>query len=375
MIVGAGAAGLGVAEGLRRGGHDGPVVLIGEEPVPPYDRPPLSKDVLTGRRDADTALRPPAALEKLGLDLRVGTRADGVDLDARKVLSADGTTVDFDQLVITTGVRPRALPGAGFHTLRSGQDAVALRDALAPGVRLAIVGGGFLGAEVAASARTIGAEVTLISDLDAPLEDVIGAGPASWLLGVHADRGVDVRTGSFVEEVVADGVRLRGGEEIQADVVLVAIGCVPNTEWLEGSGVPLEDGVSCDEHLCAADGVWAAGDVARFRHADLDRSLRVEHRTHAAESGMAVARNLLAGDEAKPFTPTLFVWSDQYDHKLHVLGLPDGCPDRAEVERDGSTVTLYGDGEVVRGAFGVDAVRAVRGAGSLIGTPWADTVR
>lgn len=389
MVVGASAAGLATAETLRRHGFDGRVTLVGAEDHPPYDRPPLSKEILSGAWAEERVwLRDDEALARLGLDLRLGVAATGVDTAARHVTLADGSGLPYDELVIATGVRPRRLPGsdriAGVHTLRTLADARALRAELAARPRLVIVGAGFLGAEVAAVASQTGAAVTLVSGLGAPLSDVLGAELGTLLTGMHAEHGVRIVTGTLVREVVvsggrAAGVRLAGDRMIEADAVLVAIGSVPNVDWLAGSGVATGDGVLCDEYCRAGPGVWAAGDVASWPHPALGGRLRIEHRTNASEQGMAVARNILSPGRPVPFAPVPYVWSDQYDRRIQIYGLPAGA-DRFAVTTgslaDRKLVALYGQDGLVRAAVGVNMVRPVREARALVAAaaPWASAV-
>ncbi len=379
VVVGASAAGLSVAETLRRDGYDGPVTLVGEEDLLPYDRPPLSKEVLAGTwPDARVALRTPERIAALDVDFRLGVRADSVDTAERSVRLSDGSDVAYQDLVIATGVRPRRLPDtdgiAGVHLLRTLEDARGLRSELTGGPRLVIVGAGFLGAEVASVASTLGASVTLVSDVDAPLSDVLGAELGELLIGVHAEHGVCVRAGVKVTGIASDdhrvtGVRLADGTTLPADVVLVAIGSVPNVEWLAGSGIPTANGVLCDEFCRAAPHVWAAGDVASWYHVGLGERIRLEHRTNAAEQGMAVARNILAGDDPAPFVPVPYIWSDQYDLKIQIHGLPRGADSFTVTDGsldDRAFVAVYGSHGRARAAVGVNMIRPLRAARSLV---------
>ncbi|MEU5197441.1 NAD(P)/FAD-dependent oxidoreductase [Streptomyces scabiei] len=355
VVVGASAAGLAAAETLRREGYDGTLTLVGDEPHAPYDRPPLSKQLLAARWESDRlALRTPAHLDGLGLDLRLGTAATGLDPDRRRVRLADGDALPYDALVIATGVRPRRLPGAGAHVLRTLDDALTLRERLTPGTRLVVVGAGFLGAEAAAVARGLGVEVTLLEPAPVPLAHAVGAEVGAVLSRAHLAHGVDLRTGVPVTEVTEDGVRLADGTTVEADEVLVAIGSLPNTEWLAGSGLPVGDGVLCDRYCEAAPHVYAAGDVARWHNPLFGTSMRVEHRTNAAEQGMAVARNLLAPGERRPFAPVPYFWSDQYDLKVQAYGVLRGHDDVTVVEGDLASrrfVALYRAGERVTGVL------------------------
>ncbi|GAA2711459.1 NAD(P)/FAD-dependent oxidoreductase [Actinoplanes palleronii] len=321
VVVGASAAGLAAAETLRREGHSGSVTLVGEELDFPYDRPPLSKQILAGEWEAERlALRTKEDFDRLDLDLRLGAVAVGLDPGARLVRLAGGEQLGYDGLIVATGVRPRRLPGRGGHVLRTLRDAVELRKRLGPGRRLVVVGAGFLGAEVAAVARGLGCEVTLLEPAPVPLAHAVGEQVGRVLSEAHREHGVDLRTGVTVTGMTDFGVTLSGGELVAADEVLIAIGSVPNTEWLVDSGLPIDDGLVCDAFSAAAPQIYGAGDVARWHNPRFGVSMRIEHRTNAAEQGMAAARNLLHPDARKPFTPVPYFWSDQYDMKIQAYG-------------------------------------------------------
>lgn len=372
MVVGASAAGLAAVETLRRAGFDGTLTLVGDEPHAPYDRPPLSKQILSGEwTTGRLPLRPQADLDALGLDLRPGTAATGLDLTDRTVRLSDGSHLPYDGLIVATGVRPRRLPGdRGAHVLRTLDDALALRERLQPGRRLVVVGAGFLGAETAAVARGLGARVTLLEPAPVPLAHAVGTEVGRLFGRTHLDHGVDLRTGVTVTGVIDGGVRLAGGEVVGADEVLVAVGSLPNTAWLAGSGLPLGDGVLCDAYCEAAPGVYAAGDVARWDNRLFGTSMRIEHRTHAAEQGMAAARNLLAAPEARrPFAPVPYFWSDQYGTRVQAYGFLRGHDEVAVVEGDLAErrfVAAYRRGDRLTGALAMGmpprAVRAWRQA-------------
>ncbi|MDT7845697.1 NAD(P)/FAD-dependent oxidoreductase [Streptomyces justiciae] len=378
VVVGASAAGLAAAETLRREGYDGTLTLVGDEPLAPYDRPPLSKQILSGAWRPE---RPTADLTALGLDLRLGVAATGLELAARTVRLADGGTLPYDGLILATGVRPRRLPGEGALVLRTLDDALTLRDRLGPGRRLVVVGAGFLGAEAAAVARRLGTEVTLLEPAPVPLSHAVGAEVGRMLSRAHLDEGVDLRCGAAVTEVTEDGVLLASGEVVEADEVLVAIGSLPNTEWLDGSGLTLGDGVVCDEYGEAARNVYAAGDVARWYNPRFGTSMRIEHRTNAAEMGMAVARNLLNPEARKPFAPVPYFWSDQYDMKVQAYGFLRGHDEVAVVEGDLAErrfVAVYRTGERVSGALAVGmAPKAIRGWRQAVvtGARWDSSLR
>ena len=337
VVVGGSLAGLRAAETLRREGFDGSLTVIGREKHLPYDRPPLSKEVLLGRRSPETiSLRKPEAWEELSVDWRLGRQALGLDLARRRVRLEGGEDVLFDGLVIATGASPRTLPGtaglAGVHVLRTVDDCLSLRAELARGPRVVVVGAGFIGAEVAATCRERGLEVTLLEALETPLVRGIGPELGALVARVHQDHGVDVRCGvgvaGFVGTRRVEGLRLTDGKLVPADVVVVGVGVVPETRWLEGSGLSLADGVLCDASCATrAEGVVAAGDVARWAHPGFEKPIRLEHWTNAVEQGVAAAERLLTGKEgAKPFAPVPYVWSDQYDMKIQIAGLPSaGC--------------------------------------------------
>ena len=371
-IVGASLAGLRAAETLRRDGFDGPVALIGDEFHEPYDRPPLSKQVLAGDWEPDRiALTPSDKLADLDLDLRLGTAAVGFDLASRTLrLAGDesgGETLEVDALLIATGARCRTLgqPLQGVHVLRSLDDCLGLRaDFDAAPDRVVVVGAGFIGAEVAATARTRGLDVTMIEALDAPLIRVLGPEMGEVCAAVHRDHGIDLRTGVGMEGL--DGadrverVRLTDGSAVDASVVVVGIGVTPNTEWLKGSGLALDDGVVCDASGLAAPGVAAAGDVARWPNRRFGYPMRVEHWDNAAAQGAHSARALLGA--AEPYEPVPWFWSDQYDRKIQLAGhvRPDD-----EVKVVAGSVderrfaALYGRGGRLVGALGFNRPRHV----------------
>lgn len=347
VIVGASLAGARAAHSVRAAGHDGPLTLIGAEPHPPYDRPPLSKEFLTGDQDPGSlALDPDDAYDELGVEVMLSTHAVGLDLEARTVAIApaaggNAETVPFDGLVIATGAAARSLPGvgniAGVHTLRTLDDSMAIRDGLAAGARVAVVGGGFIGSEVAASAAARGCEVTVIEAAPAPLVRGLGVDMGTRVGALHGQNSVELRLGVGVDGVLGtdrvEAVAMADGSRVAADLVVVGIGVVPNTAWLEGSGLQVDNGVVCDATLCCGPpGVYAVGDVARAPNEWLspwhgDVPVRVEHWTAAVEHGMAVGRNLVAPAEAQPYNSVPFVWSDQYDARIQIAGHPDADDD------------------------------------------------
>ena len=358
-VVGASLAGLRAVEALRHEGFDGRITVIGAESRLPYDRPPLSKQVLAGEWDVDRIqLRDADRYDELDLDLRLGTRADRLDLAGSAVGIDDGTAIPYDGLVIATGASPRVLPGMpalpGLFTLRTLDDCLALTAAVAqPGCRVVVVGAGFIGSEVAATCHRRGAAVTVLEMLPVPLARVLGEEMGKVCGQLHLDEGVDLRCGVGVAAVEGDGrverVVLSDGQDVEADVVVIGVGVQPATAWLDDSGLTLRDGVLCDDRCFAlgSDGrVVAAGDVARWHNPLVGADIRVEHWTNAAEQGDHAARNLLAGpDEATPFAPVPFFWSDQYDVKIQYVGHSSPDDEIALVHgspADRKFVVLYG---------------------------------
>ena len=329
-IVGASLAGLRAAETLRARGYDGELTLIGDEPYRPYDRPPLSKQVLQGSVEPEqTFFRRKDGYDGLAIDLRLGVGATSVDLGDRRVMLADGTFTDYDRLIIATGARARMLPGIaplpGLLVLRGLDDALALRQALTNASRVVIVGAGFIGLEVAASCRARGLHVSVIEALAVPLSPLLPPAFCEMVAAMHRDQGVDLRTGRTVVDVIGEsrvaGVVLSDGSRVEADVVVVGIGVVPNTEWLEPSGLTLDNGIVCDGSGQAAPGVYAAGDVARIQNGWFGGSPRIEHWTNAVEQAVHAAENALAGaGAATSFSSVPYVWSDQYDRKMQFAG-------------------------------------------------------
>jgi 3-phenylpropionate/trans-cinnamate dioxygenase ferredoxin reductase component len=329
-IVGASLAGFRAAQTLRREGFDGTITVIGAESLHPYDRPPLSKRFLAGAAElVDLSLERRSG-DDLAIDWRLGTIAASLDAAARTVTLESGEVVGSDGVILACGARPRTLPGEppdGVHVLRTVGDSSALGADLASGPRrLVVVGAGFIGAEVAATARSMGVEVTILEALDLPLGRVLPPELGQVCADLHRDHDVDLRLGVGVDGLDAagghvTGVRLADGTAVEAEVVLVGIGVVPNTEWLEGSGLTLDDGVVCDETTLAAPGVVAAGDVARWHNPRFGEAMRIEHWDNAVAMGQHAARRLLAGDgPGEPFAPVPYFWSDQYDRKIQLAG-------------------------------------------------------
>lgn len=371
-IVGASLAGLRAAETLRDRGFSGELTLIGDEPHRPYDRPPLSKQVLQGAWEAEqTFFRKKDGYDALALDMRLGVRAVSVDLRSRRVALADGTFVDYDRLIIATGARVRTLPAIaprpGLLTLRGLDDAIVLRRALMDAAHVAIVGAGFIGLEVAASCRARGLRVTVIEMLPIPLSPILGPAFGDMVAAMHRDHGVDLRTGVVVTDIFGEsrvaGVALSDGSRIDADVVVVGIGVTPNTEWLEHSGLTIDNGIVCNGSGEAAPGVYAAGDVARVANRWHGASPRIEHWTNAVEQAVHAAENALAGPEASAsFSSVPYFWSDQYDRKIQFIGAARPHDEMAIVDgslADRRLTALFRRGDRVVACLAVNQPRAL----------------
>ena len=332
LIVGAGLAGARCAEALRAGGYDGRILMVGDEPHPPYERPALSKELLAGSRaTAELALRKPGFWTANRIELRLGTRIDTIDLRTRRALIG-AASIRWKQLVLATGVRARRIPGldgmTGIHHLRTLDDAETLRDALAPGARLAIVGAGFVGLEVASSARALGLEVTVIEPAPVPFERTLGPAVGSLLAERARSAGVDLRLGMPVGAAVRGGgavsaVELGDGTRLACDAVLVGVGARPNAELAAGlfdlspdGGVPTD---ACGR--TAADGVFACGDVASVAYPSLNRPVRLEHWSAAAATAQATAGAILG--RAAGRSPVPFFWSDQFGWRIQAIGHVD----------------------------------------------------
>ena len=314
VIAGAGLAGLRTAEELRAKGYPGAITMVGAESRPPYDRPPLTKKFMTGQLDDTTLAADPAALR---LDLRLAEAATGVD---GGVLRTDQAEYPFDALVVATGATPVGLPGRGGRRfLRTFDDACALRNALLPGTRLAVVGAGWIGAELATTARARGCRVTVVEAAAAPLAGAIGGDAGAVTVPWYADAGVDLLLGQPVESVEHEGLVLPGGGWLPADLTVVAVGVRPQVEWLAGSQVKLDNGAAVDERLrTSAPGVYAAGDCAAFLSTRYGRRLRVEHWDNALHAPRVVAGNILGGDEI--YDPVPYFWSEQFGRMVQYAG-------------------------------------------------------
>jgi NADPH-dependent 2,4-dienoyl-CoA reductase/sulfur reductase-like enzyme len=370
-VVGASLAGVSAAEALREHGFDGELLLIGAEDHPPYDRPPLSKDALAGGTAPEPRpLRDPDELEALRIDARLGCRAIGLDLGAKELELGGVGRLDFDALIVATGSRPVvpawAPPLAGVHVLRTVDDARVLHADLSRADSVVVVGGGFIGCEVASVARARGLPVTIVEALQAPLAGALGPVVGEACAALHRANGVEVCCGVRVERFVGDArvrcVELSDGATIEADLVLLGVGAAPATEWLASSGLSVDDGLLCDASCWTGVGeVFAAGDVARWPSRRFERSVRVEHWTNAVEQGRQAAINLLAGPNARmPFDPVPYFWSDQYDTKLQYVGGGDLGDEVVVAEGaldEGAFVAVYARDDRATGAVAVNMPR------------------
>lgn len=394
VVVGASLAGLRSAETLRSEGFGGHVTVVGAEPHLPYDRPPLSKQVLSGAWEPDRVmLRKPDDMGSLDVEWRVGVAAAALDLDARTVELDNGDRLAFDGLVIATGASPKHLPatvtsgvtdaGPEVMVLRTLDESLALRELIASGDRrIVVIGAGFIGLEAAAAARSLGNDVVVLEGAPAPLIRGLGAEMGRAVTACHADHDVEIRCEVSVVSITDRGVELGDGTVEPADVVIVGIGVAPNTDWLGGSGLTVDDGIVCDETLAASPGVYAAGDVARWPNRLFGEQMRIEHWTNAAEQGAAAAKNLLAAasdGEPVPFAPVPFFWSDQYDRRVQFLGR--SSPDDevrivAGSIEERTFLALYGRAGRLHGALGLSCPRLVMPYRKLLAesASWGDAL-
>ena len=330
VIVGASLAGAKAAAALREEGYGGRVVLIGAESELPYERPPLSKYYLRGEQEREKARVHDAGFyAEKDIDLRTGTMVEAIDPAGRTVTLAGGETIGWDRLLLATGAEPRRLPvpGAdleGVLQLRTVDDSDRLRAAIGAGGRLAVIGAGWIGAEAAASARQLGAEVTLIERLEVPLGAVLGPTVGRIYADAHREQGVELLTGVGVEAIEGDGraerVRLSDGRTVDCSAVLVGVGVTPRTGLAEAAGLAVDNGILVDANLqTSAPGIYAAGDVANHDHPFYGRRVRVEHWANALNQGPAAARNMLGADT--PYERLPYFYSDQYEVGMEYSGL------------------------------------------------------
>jgi len=390
VVVGASLAGLRAVEAARKAGFEGSITLIGAETHLPYDRPPLSKAFLN---PLDDGLKPEIPFfraeevfaDELEVDLMLGSPATSLDADSHEVHVGD-VVVPYDALVVATGAYVRVLPGtehlAGVYGLRTIDDSICIRTALEAGARTVVIGAGFIGSEVASSAQKRGVDVVVVEALPTPLVRAVGTEMGAAIASLHERNGTTLLCGTGVKAVEGNGkverVVLDDGTVIPADLVVVGIGTIPAVEWLEGSGLTLDNGIVCDENLfTGVEGIYAAGDVARWHNPMFGRLQRLEHWTSAAEQGAAAARNALNPSDAKPYSTVPYFWSDWYDSRIQFVGsveadevlLVDG-----DVTEGGRWVALYRQGDQLVGALTVNGQAEIMKYRGLImkKTSWAE---
>jgi len=376
VIVGGGLAAVRTAEELRREEYTGPITIVSDETRPPYDRPPLTKDVLRGERD-DTTLEPPEFYAARDIDLRLGCGARGVDTAAQTVTLADGSVLGYDQLVIATGLVPRRIPSlgdlVGIRVVRSFEDSLVLRGDAAAARRAVVIGAGFIGCEAAASLRKLGVDVVLVEPQPTPLAAVLGEQIGELVARLHRANGVDVRSGIGVAEVRGAGrvetVVLADGAELPADLVVLGVGSRPATEWLDGCGVELGNGVLCDlTGRTSAPNVWAVGDVAFWRGRG-EHETRVEHWSNVVTQVRVMVPTMLGRESLHDVAVPPYFWSDQYDVKIQCLGEPQATDTVHLVEDDGHKFLAYYERDgVVVGVVGAGRPGKVMGARGKIAT-------
>lgn len=349
VIVGASIAGLTVAESLRHEGFDGEIVLMGDEPHLPYNRPPLSKQLLSGEWESDRAIiKSNEDLTNLGIQFHSSTRALQLDLNKRLVMTSAGIE-SFDDLVIATGARARELGSKGIQTLRTLDDAISLRNQIQRAKRVIVIGTGVLGSEIASGVRALGSEVVMIGELPEMSFGSVGNALSKQITALHEENGVELRLQTDVLDtsISDDGATIRTSKDevVHADVVVAAIGAVACTDWLVGSGLEIADGVLCNERGLAAPGVYAVGDVAAWSNPKTSTARRIEHQTNAIEQAMAVAGTIARDSEAKPLVP--FFWSDIHKVSIKAYGWFDGKPltELPTASPKGSLLVAESDGE------------------------------
>jgi 3-phenylpropionate/trans-cinnamate dioxygenase ferredoxin reductase subunit len=375
VVIGGGAGSAAAVAELRKQGFDGSLTLVSAENTVPYERPPLSKGFLLGT-SGQVPVKDAAWYEQASVELILGSRATRLDLAARTVTLSGGAVLGYDQLLLATGVRPRVLPGLdgdGVCYLRTGEDAVALRDRMTAAGHVAVLGGGFIGCEVAAAAIRLGKRATILEALPTLLHRALGPELGDVVAGIHRDEGVDVRTGQRVLGIRPrrGGVRIStAAGDVDADVLVVGVGTVPNTELAEQAGLPAGHGIEVDECFAtAAPGIYAIGDVAAQHLPGHGRRVRVEHHDTAIRHGRVAARNM-AG-QREPFADVHWFWSDQYDHTISSAGLIPGSDGPGELvirgslqQRSFSAFSL--DGDRVRAVISLNRPRDVLDARRLI---------
>jgi len=384
VIVGAGFGGWRLVEALRREGFLGAITLLGEEIYAPYDRPPLSKQVLAGKWDVERAtLATPEKVAEHEVRLRLGVRAVGLDIEANEVHLENGSSLSGTHIVIATGTRARRLPfsaDADILTLRNRADELRMREelsALDEGSVIAVIGGGFVGAEVATQLKSRGFVPIVLEALARPLLTILGSDVSSWLEGLARDVDIELRTNLRISDVERDAesftVRIDGGDDLRADHVVVAVGALPNVEWLEGSGLTLDNGVVVDENLLAREHIAAIGDVARFSWPNVmgEELVRVEHWEIANVHANSLAHFWMTGEDSGALMVPYF-WSDQYGKKIQMLGHPHPDDDVMLVHGsvdEGKWLALYSRDGVVTGTVTLSQPRALMLTKHLLESP------
>lgn len=381
VVVGASAAGCTGVRTLRSTGWSGEIVLVGDENCTPYDRPPLSKKLISGECETEKIqLTSLDDFKKLDVAYRPGVSAVSLDRDQKTIALSTGETLEYSRLLIATGARARPLPllhGAkNCFYLRNLPDALAIRARLTAGKHIAIIGAGFIGTELAAIARSLGVNVTVIDQWGTPLAAKIGAVAGARIEALHESRGVKfhLRSNIVGVEKTADGIdriTLHDGASIECDMVIVAIGAIPNAEWLEGSGLDIRNGLVCDEYCAADNDVYAAGDVAQWFHGGYGSHMRIEHRTNASEQAMTAARNMLGAKI--PYRPLPFFWSDQYDVQLQSygrIGADFSVEYLSGSPRENSFVLGYFHQDKLNGVLSWNAIREGRQHLASLRTAW-----
>ena len=393
-VVGGSLAGLRAVETLRTDGFSGNITVVNAEDSAPYDRPPLSKKFLSGEWEADRIqLRKPSDIDELGATWLNSTHATALNVATSELTLSTSSVLNYDACIIATGGIARELPqqphAQGIHQLRTLHDAQGLREELQPGKKLVVIGAGFIGLEAAATAVARGCTVTVLEGLPAPLIRGLGEDMGTAATAIHATQGVNIRCNVRVQSIETNangvtGVRIseaNGESVVAADVVLVGIGVAPATQWLEGSGLVVNDGVVCDAHLQAAPGVFAAGDIARWvngLYSDLEPTMRVEHWTTAAEQGAHAARNALAHINNIPLVPysaVPFFWSDQFTARIQFLGRSTDAEEIRVVAGsvdEGKFAAAYMRAGRLVGVLGVSMPKVVMPSRKLleVHTPW-----
>jgi len=377
VVIGGGLVAATVARELRTAGYAGQLTLLGDEVHPPYDRPPLSKQLLSGALSTDgVALFRPGEVGELDVELLLGLPAVSVNSTAREVRTADGAQHAYTTAVIATGARVRRIGSiptiAGVHYLRSLDDSLLLASGLRPGARVVVVGAGFIGLEVAAVAHTIGCTVTVVESAPRPLTRVLGEDVGDIVSALHAERGVNIRCSAAVTDIIG-GAALEGvvvnGEIVPADLMLVGVGAMPNTEWLDGSGVLVDNGVVCDASgRTTVPGIFAAGDVSRWRNARTGEQRRVEQWQSAVDQALVVARVIARPEVPCVWDAVPYFWTDQYDRKFQMCGVAGPDVYRRTTAR-GEVVCFGADG-LLTGVLSVGNPRALAQGRRLVGTSW-----